>query len=179
VTGGRTMNERRTQPSSESHPPVGGAAAGSGRRLSAILAADVVAYSRLMGEDEEGTLGRLKDLRAEVVDPTIQRHHGRIVKTTGDGMRVEFTSVVDALRGGVDVQEAVARRNAGVPVQRRLQFRDGINLGDVIAEDGDLLEKSASVGIVSREWVENDSDLDAIRTQPRFQALLERITREA
>ncbi len=115
------------------------------RRLAAILAADVVGYSRLMGDDEEGTLAKLRAQRAELIDPRIAEHHGRIVKTTGDGMLVEFPSVVDALRCAVDVQESIVRQNADVPVQRRLQFRMGINLGDVIVQDGDIFGDGVNV----------------------------------
>src|SRR5215472_11306376 len=98
------------------------------RRLAAILAADVAGYSRLMGADEEGTLDRLKALRRELVEPTIAEHHGRIVKVTGDGMLVEFSSVVDAVRCAVAVQQAMAERNAGVPEAQRIEWRIGINL---------------------------------------------------
>jgi len=108
------------------------------RRLAAILAADVAGYSRLMGADEEGTLERLKALRRELVDPKIAEHHGRIVKTTGDGMLVEFPSVVDAVRCAVEVQEAMPERNTGIAVDNRIQLRIGINLGDVIVEGDDL-----------------------------------------
>ena len=108
------------------------------RRLAAILAADVAGYSRLMGADEEGTLERLKALRRELVDPKIAEHHGRIVKTTGDGMLVEFSSVVDAVRCAVEVQQAMPERNTGVGADNRIELRIGINLGDVIVEDDDL-----------------------------------------
>jgi adenylate cyclase len=99
------------------------------RRLAAILAADVAGYSRLMGADEEGTLERLKALRHELVDPKIADHHGRIVKTTGDGMLVEFASVVDAVRCAVEVQQAMAQRNTGVAADACIELRIGINLG--------------------------------------------------
>ena len=108
------------------------------RRLAAILAADVAGYSRLMGADEEGTLERLKALRRELVDPKIAEHHGRIVKTTGDGLLVEFASVVDAVRCAVEVQRAMIARNDGVPDHRRIEIRIGINVGDIIVEDGDI-----------------------------------------
>jgi class 3 adenylate cyclase len=108
------------------------------RRLAAILAADVAGYSRLMGADEEGTLERLKALRRELLDPKIAEHHGRIVKTTGDGLLVEFASVVDAMRCAVDVQQAMPERNAGVAADNRIELRIGINLGDVIVEGDDL-----------------------------------------
>src|SRR5580700_2861976 len=104
------------------------------RRLAAILAADVAGYSRLMGVDEEGTLAALKAIRRELGDPKIAEHRGRIVKTTGDGLLVEFPSVVDAVRCAVEVQHAMADRNAGIPADKRIDFRMGINLGDVIIE---------------------------------------------
>src|SRR5947209_15707416 len=108
------------------------------RRLAAILAADVAGYSRLMGADEEGTLERLKALRRELLDPKIAEHHGRIVKTTGDGFLVEFASVVDAVRCAVAVQQAMPERNTGVAAGTRIELRIGINLGDVIVEGDDL-----------------------------------------
>ena len=104
------------------------------RRLAAILAADVAGYSRLMGADEEGTLERFKALRREVLDPKVAGHHGRIVKTTGDGLLVEFASVVDAVRCAVEVQQATSDRNAGISADSRIELRIGINLGDVIVE---------------------------------------------
>ena len=108
------------------------------RRLAAILAADVAGYSRLMGADEEGTLERLKALRRELLDPKIAEHHGRIVKTTGDGLLVEFASVVDAVRCAVAVQQAMPEREPGVAADNRIELRIGINLGDVIVEGDDL-----------------------------------------
>ena len=108
------------------------------RRLAAILAADVAGYSRLMGADEEGTLERLKALRRELLDPKIAEHQGRIVKTTGDGLLVEFASVVDAVRCAVAVQQAMPERNTGVAADSRIELRIGINLGDVIVEGDDL-----------------------------------------
>src|SRR5438876_7660966 len=104
------------------------------RRLAAILAADVAGYSRLMGADEEGTLERLKALRRELVDPKIAEHRGRIVKTTGDGLLVEFASVVDAVRCAVAVQQAMLERDTDVAVDNRIGLRIGINLGGVIVE---------------------------------------------
>src|ERR1700687_737082 len=100
------------------------------RRLAAILAADVAGYSRLMGVDEEGTLAALRTIRRELIDPKIEEHHGRIVKTTGDGLLVEFASVVDAVRCAVMVQREMAGRNAAVPQTRRIELRVGINVGD-------------------------------------------------
>jgi adenylate cyclase len=108
------------------------------RRLAAILAADVVGYSRLMGADEEGTLERLKALRRELLDPKITEHHGRLVKTTGDGMLVEFGSVVDAVRCAAEVQQAMPERNTSVGADKHIELRIGINLGDVIVEGDDL-----------------------------------------
>ena len=108
------------------------------RRLAAILAADVAGYSRLMGADEEGTLERLKALRRELLAPKIAKHHGRIVKTIGDGLLVEFASVVDAVRCAVEVQQAMPERNADFAADHRIELRIGINLGDVIVEGDDL-----------------------------------------
>jgi adenylate cyclase len=108
------------------------------RRLAAILAADVAGYSRLMGADEEGTLERLKALRRELLDPKIAEYHGRIVKTTGDGMLAEFPSVVDAVRCAVAVQQAMPERNTGIAADNCIELRIGINLGDVIVEGDDL-----------------------------------------
>ena len=102
------------------------------RRLAAILVADVVGYSRLMGQDEEGTLEALQALRKECSDPKIGEHHGRIVKSTGDGILVEFPSVVEAVRCALDIQKTMASRNADVPAERRMDLRIGINIGDVI-----------------------------------------------
>ena len=115
------------------------------RRLAAILAADVVGYSRLMGADEEGTLAALKALRYELSDPKINEHHGRIVKTTGDGLLVEFGSVVDAVRCAVEVQAAMAERNAYAPTDKRIEFRIGINLGDIIIEDDDIFGDGVNI----------------------------------
>jgi adenylate cyclase len=108
------------------------------RRLAAIFAADVAGYSRLMGADEEGTLERLKALRRELLDPKIAEHKGRIVKTTGDGLLVEFASVVDAVRCAVEVQQAIPERNTSFAADDRIELRIGINLGDVIVEGDDL-----------------------------------------
>jgi adenylate cyclase len=108
------------------------------RRLTAILAADVVGYSRLMDADEEGTYKRLKAHLRELVDPTIREHHGRIVKTTGDGVLAEFASVVDAVRCAAEIQRAMADRDLDLPEEQRLRFRIGVNLGDVIVDGGDI-----------------------------------------
>ncbi len=115
------------------------------RRLAAILAADVAGYSRLMGADEEGTLERLKALRRELVDPKISAHHGRVVKTTGDGLLVEFPSVVDAVRCAVEVQQEMTERDTGVPADNRIELRIGINLGDVIIEGDDLFGDGVNI----------------------------------
>src|ERR1700722_14550274 len=115
------------------------------RRLAAILAADVAGYSRLMGVDEEGTLSRLKALRRELADPKIKEHRGRIVKTTGDGLLIEFASVVDAVRCAVEVQREMAERNADVSPERRIEFRIGINLGDIIIDEGDIFGDGVNI----------------------------------
>jgi TolB-like protein/class 3 adenylate cyclase len=115
------------------------------RRLAAILAADVAGYSRLIEADEEGTLGRLKALRAEIIDPKIAGHRGRIVKTTGDGLLVEFASVVDALRCATGLQAAVAESNAAHPSERRIDFRIGVHQGDIVFEDGDIFGDGVNV----------------------------------
>jgi len=115
------------------------------RRLAAILAADVAGYSRLMGADEEGTLAALKAIRRELGDPKIAEHRGRIVKTTGDGLLAEFASVVDAVRYAVELQHAMAERNTDVPAERRIEFRIGINLGDIIIDDGDIYGDGVNV----------------------------------
>jgi adenylate cyclase len=115
------------------------------RRLAAILAVDVAGYSRLMGADEEGTLTALRAVRRELADPKIAEHRGRIVKTTGDGVLVEFASVVDAVRCAVEVQREMIARNAAVPAQRRIEFRMGINVGDIIIEDGDIFGDGVNI----------------------------------
>ena len=115
------------------------------RRLAAILAADVAGYSRLMGADEEGTHARLKAHRRELVDPKIAEHHGRIVKNTGDGLLAEFPSVVDAVRCAVEVQRGMAERNAATPAEQRIEFRVGINLGDVIVEGDDIFGDGVNI----------------------------------
>jgi adenylate cyclase len=115
------------------------------RHLAAILAADVAGYSRLMGADEERTHERLKAHRRQLVDPKIKEHHGRIVKTTGDGMLVEFPSVVDAVRCAVELQRAMVDRNTDIAEDKRITFRIGVNLGDVIAEGGDIYGDGVNV----------------------------------
>src|SRR5713101_4876229 len=115
------------------------------RRLAAIFAADVAGYSRLIGADEEGTLERLKAHRKSLIDPKIAEHQGRIVKTTGDGMLVEFSSVVDAVRCAVEIQRGMAERNADLPDDRRIDFRIGINLGDIIVDGDDIFGDGVNV----------------------------------
>ena len=115
------------------------------RRLAAILAADVAGYSRLMGADEEGTLAALKAIRRELGDPKVKEHRGRIVKTTGDGLLIEFASVVDAVRCAVEVQRGMAERNAEVPEARRIEFRIGINLGDIIRDGRDIFGDGVNI----------------------------------
>ena len=115
------------------------------RRLAAILAVDVAGYSRLMGADEEGTHAAMLAVRRELGDPKIREHRGRIVKTTGDGLLVEFASVVDAVRCAVEVQREMIARNTDIPVERRLEFRMGINVGDIIIEDGDIFGDGVNI----------------------------------
>jgi class 3 adenylate cyclase/TolB-like protein len=115
------------------------------RRLTAILAADVVGYSRLMGADEEGTLAAVKALRRELIDPGVSEHRGRVVKTMGDGFLIEFASVVDAVRFAVALQREMAERNADVPADLRIEFRIGINVGDIMIEDGDIFGDGVNV----------------------------------
>ena len=115
------------------------------RRLAAILAADVAGYSRLIGADEGGTLQALKAIRAELIDPTIAAHNGRLVKTTGDGLLVEFDRVVDARRCATEAQAGMAERNATMPAKKRIDFRIGINMGDIVVEDGDIFGDGVNV----------------------------------
>src|SRR6202521_2049799 len=116
------------------------------RKLAAILAADVVGYSRLAGSDEDRTLARLRALRSDLIDPTIAVHNGRVVKRTGDGSIVEFRSLVDAVRCAIEVQNGMVERNAGLPPERRIEFRVGIHLGDVVDEsDGDLMGDGVNI----------------------------------
>jgi adenylate cyclase len=136
------------------------------RRLAAVLAADVVGYSRLMGSDEEGTLARLKVVRKALVDPAIASHRGRIVKTIGDGMLVEFASAVDAVRSAVEVQRSMAEQNATVPQDQRIDFRIGIHVGDILIDDNDIF--GDGVNIAARQ-LECDED------QKRFEDKLGKI----
>jgi TolB-like protein/class 3 adenylate cyclase len=119
---------------------------GGTRKIAAILVADIVGYSRLAGTDEDRTLSRLRGLRTDLIDPAIDAHHGRIVKRTGDGSLIEFRSVVDAVRCAMEVQNGMIERNAGVPTERRIEFRIGIHLGDVVEEsDGDLMGDGVNI----------------------------------
>ena len=116
------------------------------RKIAAILVADVVGYSRLVGADEDRTLARLRALRSDIIDPTIAVHHGRVVKRTGDGAIVEFRSVIVAVRCAIEVQSGMIERNEGLPSERRVEFRIGIHLGDVVEEsDGDLMGDGVNI----------------------------------
>ena len=116
------------------------------RKIAAILVSDVVGYSRLAAVDEERTLARLRTLRSDLVDPIIAVHHGRVVKRTGDGAIVEFRSVIDAVRCAIEVQSGMVERNAGLPPERRIEFRIGIHLGDIVEEsDGDLMGDGVNI----------------------------------
>jgi len=116
------------------------------RKIAAIMVVDVVGYSRLAGADEDRTLSRLRGLRSDLIDPAIAAHHGRTVKRTGDGAIVEFRSVVDAVRCAIEVQTGMVERNAGLPPEKRIEFRVGIHLGDVVEEsDGDLMGDGVNI----------------------------------
>src|SRR3981189_1731965 len=115
------------------------------RRLAAILLADVVSYSRLMGADEMGTINALKSHRRELIDSGIAEHHGRIVRTTGDGMLVEFASVVDAVACAVKIQRSMVRRNAGIAADKQIVFRIGINVGDIIIDGDDIFGDGVNI----------------------------------
>jgi adenylate cyclase len=119
---------------------------GEARKLAAILAADVAGYSRLAGADEDRTLARLRALRGDLIDPAINAHHGRVMKRTGDGILIEFRSVVDAVRCAIEVQDGMVERNSGLPPERRIEFRVGIHVGDVVEEsDGDLMGDGVNI----------------------------------
>jgi class 3 adenylate cyclase len=143
------------------------------RRLTAILAADVAGYSRLMGADEEGTLAQLKAHRRALVDPQINEHRGRIVKTTGDGMLVEFGSVVDALRCAVEIQRGMVERNAEVPREKRIEFRVGIHQGDIIIDDGDIFGDGVNVAARLEGLAEPGSICVSARVQEDAQGKLD------
>ncbi|MGA2818734.1 MAG: adenylate/guanylate cyclase domain-containing protein, partial [Xanthobacteraceae bacterium] len=128
------------------------------RKLAAILAADVVGFSRLAGADEDRTLARLRTLRSDLIDPTIDVHRGKVIKRTGDGILVEFRSVVDAVRCAIEIQNGMVERNAGVPPERRIEFRCSIHLGDVVEEsDGDLM--ADGVNIAARANIKGSYDI--------------------
>ena len=116
------------------------------RKLAAMLVADIVGYSRLAGADEDRILARLRTLRSDLIDPILAVHHGRVVKRTGDGAIVEFRSVVDAVRCAIEVQSGLAERNVGLPPEKRIEYRVGIHLGDVVEEaDGDLMGDGVNI----------------------------------
>jgi adenylate cyclase len=115
------------------------------RRLAAILAADIAGYSRLIGADEARTLQAFKTIRAELFEPAIAAYRGRLVKTTGDGFLIEFSSVVDALRCATELQARMAERNVTVPTDKRIEFRIGVNMGDIVVEDGDIFGDGVNV----------------------------------
>ena len=122
------------------------------RKIAAILVSDIVGYGRLAGADEDRILARLRALRSDLIDPTIALHRGRVVKRTGDGSLIEFRSVVDAVRCAIEVQNGMVERNAGLPPERRIEFRVGIHLGDVVEEsDGAMSAASAPPSSASRE----------------------------
>ena len=123
-----------------------------GRKLAAILAADVVGYSRLAGVDEELILARLRTLRSDLIDPTIAVHGGRVVNRAGDGVLVEFRSVVDAVRCAIEIQLGMAERNAGLPAEKRIEYRLGVHIGDVVEEsDGDLMGDGVNIAARLRD----------------------------
>jgi class 3 adenylate cyclase len=129
------------------------------RKLAAILVSDIVGHSRLTGADEDRILARLRTLRSDLIDPTIAVHHGRVVKRTGDGAIVEFRSIVDAINFALEIQRAMAERNAEVAPDKRIEFRIGVHVGDVVEEsDGDLM--GDGVNIASR--IEGIAKLDAL-----------------
>src|SRR3984957_15687727 len=124
----------------------GGGGRSETRKIAAILVSDVVGFSRLTGADEDRTLARLRALRSDLIDPTVAVHNGRVFKRTGDGALVEFRSVVDAVRCAIEVQHAMVERNAGVALDKRMEFRIGIHLGDVVEEsDGDLMGDGVNI----------------------------------
>jgi class 3 adenylate cyclase len=130
------------------------------RKIAAILVADVVGYSRLAGADEARTLSRLRGLRSDPIDPAIAAHHGRVVKSTGDGALVEFRSVVGAVRCAIEVQNGMIERNSGLPQDRRIEFRIGIHLGDVVEEaDGNLMAEALDPDASSAEPTDRNGKL--------------------
>ena len=136
------------------------------QKLAAILAADMVGYSRLMEADEKGTLARLQTHRIELIDPAISKNNGRIIKTTGDGMLVGFHSVADAVRCATEVQERMRRRNTDVSEDRRIQFRIGINVGDIIFDEGDIFGEGVNIAARLEQLAETGGR-SCQRWQPR------------
>ena len=135
------------------------------RRLAAILAADVAGYSRLIGQDEVGTLARLRAHRHELIDPKVAEHKGRIVKTTGDGILVEFPSVVEAVDCAIAVQRGMIERNARAPERQRIEFRVGINMGEIVVEDGDIFGDGVNVAARLEALAEPGGILVSARVQ--------------
>jgi len=132
------------------------------RRLMAILAADVAGYSRLMGADEEGTLAQLKTHRRDLTDRSIKKHRGVIIKTTGDGMLVEFASAVEAVRCAAEIQHGMIDRNADVPTEKRIEFRIGIHVGDIIEDDGDIFGDGVNVAARLEALAEANAEVLAL-----------------
>ena len=142
-----------------------------GRKLAAILAADVVGYSRLAGVDEELILARLRTLRSDLIDPTIAVRGGRVVKRTGDGVLVEFRSVVDAVRCAIEMQLGMAERNAGLPPEKRIEYRIGVHIGDVVEEsDGDLMGD----GVTESLTTDLSAHLRFVRDRPQHGVYIQR-----
>src|SRR5688572_21846934 len=121
------------------------AARGADRKRAAIMAADVAGFSRLVGADEEGTIDRLNSIRRELLDPSVKTHHGRVFKNTGDGFLAEFASAVDAVRCALEIQSGMAQSGSGIGEEGRIDFRIGINVGDVIEQDGDVLGDGVNI----------------------------------
>jgi adenylate cyclase len=138
------------------------------RRLAAILAADAVGYSRMMRDDEPGTLALLQKHRSEVIDPGIAKHHGRIVKLIGDGLLAEFSSVVEAVDCAAEIQRAMAARNGGLQSQRKMAYRIGVHLGDVIVEGDDLYEMESMLPPASKELPEAAASASHDKSMIRF-----------
>ena len=154
---------------------------GGMRKIAAILVADVVGYSRLAGGDEDRTLSRLRGLRSDLIDPAIDAHHGRIVKRAGGGSIIEFRSVVDAVRCAIEVQNGMIERNAGLPPERRIEFRIGIHLGDVVEEaDGDLMGEGVNIAArLRRMELEPSASIRTIRELGYIPTLEEKMIRGA
>ena len=152
---------------------------GGMRKIAAILVADVVGYSRLAGGDEDRTLSRLRGLRSDLIDPAIDAHHGRIVKRAGGGSIIEFRSVVDAVRCAIEVQNGMIERNAGLPPERRIEFRIGIHLGDVVEEaDGDLMGEGVNIAArLRRMELEPSASIRTIRELGYIPTLEEKMIR--